>query len=130
TITVSAETYERLMGHGQFPETVDSLIVRLCNGDALKPHRKIVIAKVATPEPTEKKKKVRHRIGCEWCNRVFLGGQGYASHLRHFHPKHYNPKNPVPLSERKTVIYRKADGSTETVHVRDLPDGVDREVTL
>lgn len=100
TIEVSAETYDLLVAVGEFPETVDECIKRLINGTHTF---------VATNRPSkgkQNKRKVRKKIGCEWCDRVFVGGQGYASHLRTYHPEHYNPKNPVPLSERKTVLYR------------------------
>jgi hypothetical protein len=102
TIEVSLETYDRLMELGAFPETLDELVGRLINGAAPKPRRDVVRIKLADG----KKRQIRKKIGCEWCDRVFLGGQGYASHLRTHHPKHYHPAHPTPLSQRKTVLYR------------------------
>jgi len=128
TIEVSLETFDKLMEVGAFPETVDDLIGRLINGST--PTLKRGNSPTSTSAPTTKGKKKRQRrkkIGCEWCDRVFLGGQGYASHLRHSHPEHYHPVKPVPLSERKTVIYRRADGSTEQRRVEDVKADMERE---
>jgi hypothetical protein len=107
TIEISEETYEQLMERGQFPETMDQLIVRLANG-VPKTQRIVTIVK-----PKVKRKRKRHKIGCKYCDRVFLAAQGYASHLRCYHPEHYHPANPTPLSERTTVRFRNRKEETE-----------------